>query len=438
MNSQPIELQPAEPSTDGAGRVRVRTLVVTRWLAVFGQLATLLIVSEAMHVKMPMLPAMLAVGCSGALNLYVGLRRGLGGWHSDREAAAFLAYDILQLAALLYLTGGLTNPFALLMLVPVTISATILSLGSTVGLGLLAFGCISLLSATHLPLPWPTPDFSLPPIYNLAMWISLVLGMTFLMFYAWRVAEEARRMSAALAATQLALGNEQELSALGALAAATAHELGTPLGTIALIGKELSREVADNPSLSEDIELLNNQAARCRDILAQLSRNPRAGADRSIVLMRIDALAAELAEVHQRSGVDIEVTATPLNNSEAPPPVLRRSPELVQGLGNLIENAVEFARHQVRIETAWNDVAVRIDISDDGRGFTSQVLTAIGEPYISTRPGDGRMGLGVFISKTLLERTGATLRFANSSRSGGARIIISWPRELIESRQDVA
>ncbi|HZD26756.1 MAG TPA: ActS/PrrB/RegB family redox-sensitive histidine kinase [Alphaproteobacteria bacterium] len=415
------------------GRVRVRTLVLTRWFAVAGQLTTLMVISEGLHLRLPMLPAMAAVACSAALNLWLSLQRGLNGWHSDREAAAFLGYDILQLAVLLYLTGGMANPFALLFLVPVTISATILSLGSTIGLGLAAFVCISVLSLVHLPLPWPEPGLILPPLYLLASWTSVALGMLFLMLYAWRVAEESRRMSDALTATQLALSREQELSALGGLAAAAAHELGTPLGTIALVAKELAREVGSDGVLADDIALLNSQADRCREILARLARNPRAaGADQGLAFLPFDALAEEIAEVHRREDIDIQVLRQPLGAAATSVPVVRRSPEMVQGLGNLIENAAEFARAEVRIEVAWSDGSVSLTITDDGPGFAPEVLGVIGEPYISSRPGRGRMGLGVFISKTLLERTGATLRFSNRPRGRGAEVVIVWPRAVIE------
>ena len=416
------------------GRVRVRTLVITRWLAVTGQLATLLVVSEGMQVELPMLPALAAVACSAALNVGLSLRRGLNGWHSEREAAAFLAYDILQLAVLLYLTGGLENPFALLMLVPVTIAATIFSLASTVALGVLVFACISVLFAWHLPLPWPAPGLRIPALYMLAVWVSLVLGMAFLMFYAWRVAKEARHMSDALAATQAALSREQELSALGGLAAAAAHELGTPLGTIALVSGELARQIGNDPELGDDIGLLNSEAARCREILARLARNPQGGIDQRIANMPIDALVAQIAESRQSGDIAVRCHGRPADGDSDAPPLVRRSAELVQGLGNLIENAIEFARTEVAIEASWSPGEVQLTIADDGPGFPPEVLDAIGEPYISTRPERGRMGLGLFISTTLLQRTGASVGFSNRQRGRGAVVVITWPRSIIEAQ----
>ena len=414
------------------GRVRIRTLVITRWIAVGGQVVTLLVVSEGLRAELPMAWAMGAAGASAALNIWIGLKSGLTGWHSDRAAALYLAYDILQLAVLLYLTGGLGNPFSLLLLVPVTISATILSLGSTVSLTLLAFICISFLSVLHLPLPWPGASLILPPIFTLGTWVALALGMAFLSFYAWRVAEEARRMSDALAETQLALAREQSLSSLGALAAAAAHELGTPLGTIALVGKELAAELPADSSHGEDVRLLNSQVARCRDILAKLASDPTGGEGEPFPEVTIRAMILALAETLGREGVLFEVTAQGDTAIQSEEPIVRRSAELQQGLANLIDNAFEFARHVVRADVTWEGNEVRIEISDDGPGFPADILGELGEPYISSRREQGRMGLGVFISKTLLERTGATVRFANRRRGGGAVVAISWPRIAID------
>lgn len=418
--------------TPAPGRVRVQTLVVSRWVAVAGQVVSLLVVSEGLDAPLPMTWAMAAVACSAALNVWVGLRRGLGGWHSERTAACYLGYDLLQLTTLLYLTGGLENPFSLLILVPVTISATILGLGSTVSLSLLAFVCVSLLAVFHLPLPFPEPGFGLPWLFILGTWVALTLGIAFLSFYAWRVAEEARQMSDALAETQLTLAREQRLSSLGALAAAAAHELGTPLGTIALVARELARELPAESDQAEDVELLNSQVARCREILARLARDPAGGEDATYARIALRTMVAATAEAVQRDGVSFEVRSENGLAGQLAEPIIRRSPEMQQGLANLIENAFEFARGEVQIIVGRDEETFRLEIADDGPGFAPGVLGLLGEPYVSTRRQAGRMGLGVFISKTLLERTGADVRFANRSRGAGARVTISWPRAAIE------
>ncbi len=425
------------PSTHGRpamGQVRVRTLLTIRWLAIGGQLIALLVVDGYLEFDLPILPAMLAIAASVVVNFWIIARYRLSDWHNDRAAAGYLAYDILQLAVLLYLTGGLDNPFALLFLVPVTISATILSQRSTIFLGLLAVLCVSTLALVHLPLPWPAPGFRLPPLYAAAIWLSLVVGTALLMFYAWRVADEARRMSDALAATQETLSKEQELSALGGLAAAAAHELGTPLGTIALITKELLRDQKLVGETHTDLEVLDGEVARCREILAGLARNPSAGADPAVSRMGFDALINDVARKYGNGDKTVQVTA----HAGTPPPLVRRSPELIQGLGNLIENAMDFAVSQVDLEITWDDDFVELSISDNGPGFPPNILSLLGDPYISTRPGSGRMGLGVFISKTLLERTGANLHFFNRKQGSGATVVIRWPRNIIDLAESEA
>ncbi len=418
----------------GRTRARVRTLVMIRWLAIAGQSVSLIVVAALLEVEMAMTPAVIAVACSAVLNLFIGWRLGLNGWHNELEAMGFLGYDILQLSVLLYLTGGLHNPFAVLLLAPVTISATILGVLSTVGLGVLAFVCVSFLAFHHLPMPWPFGVFDLPPSYSLAIWLALTVCMTFLMFYAWRVAQESRRMSDALAATQLALAREQELSSLGALAAGAAHALGTPLGTIALVVKEMRHETEDSDDMADDLVLLQGQVDRCRNILSELSNRGYAEEDPQFNQQSMNVIAMTAAEPYRQDGIVIQGIEKSHDRDDRPP-LLRRSPELLQGLSNIIENAVDFARERVEIESDWDDQQVILKIRDDGPGFAADIYAMLGDPYVSTRRERGGMGLGVFISKTLLERTGATVRFANVKGGHGAEVTITWQRSDIEVRE---
>ncbi len=421
-------MTPTGMSHPAMGQVRVRTLLLIRWLAIAGQLMALLLVDVFLEFELPMNPALGAIGASAVVNLWIIAWPGLSHWHRDGAAAGYLAFDIGQLAVLLYLTGGLDNPFALLFLVPVTISATILSRRSTTYLGLLALACVSMLAFFHLPLPWPSPGFTLPPLYAAGIWLSLVVGTAFLMFYAWRVAEEARRMSDALAATQETLAKERQMSAVGSLAAAAAHELGTPLGTIALIAKELLHDQPVGEKFHADLEILDGEVARCRDILTQLARNPSGGADPAVSRLPFDALINDAADQYGNDDAAIRVTG----KATTPAPLVRRSPELIQGLGNLIENATDFAASHVDLASNWDENLVELSITDDGPGFAANILDLLGDPYISTRPGAGRMGLGVFISKTLLERTGASLHFFNHKQGQGATVVIRWPRHIMD------
>jgi len=405
--------------------LRLRTLILLRWLAVAGQAGALFVVSIVLGFPMPTLAIAMPIAASVLLNLVLQVAYPATKRLSDREAGLYLAYDVLQLAALLYLTGGLQNPFAFLILVPVTISATILDLGLTIGLGALALACVTLLSFLHLPLPWRGDPFDLDPIYVVGIWTSLALGMGFIITYAWRVAAEARRLSSAVAATRDALAKEQQLSALGALAAAAAHELGTPLATIAVVARELADEIGDGPH-GEDVRILLTQSKRCREILSQLSRRPEDMQDTTFSVLPLTTLVEAAAAPHLRRGLRFDIDAT----GEDPEPMLRRAPEIIHGLGNLVENAMRFAREQVTIMIDWDGDDVVVAVSDDGPGFPAEVLESLGEPYVTTRKGEG-LGLGVFIAKTLIEHSGGQISFFN--RVGrGAEVAIRWPRGILD------
>ncbi|MCP4299402.1 MAG: HAMP domain-containing histidine kinase [Gammaproteobacteria bacterium] len=279
-----------------------------------------------------------------------------------------------------------------------------------------------------MALPWADGNLILPFRYMLGIWVSINFGVAFLIFYAWRVAEESRIMSDALTETQFALSREREISSLGALAAATAHELGTPLGTIALVTQELAREFPDDTEHGKEFVLLTDQVNRCREMLAQLTKNPHQHLDATNSRMSIDTLASFIADRHPKE--DIEITIA--NRGDGQPPLVTKTAELVHGIGNFIDNATEFASTRVEIEIEWDEQEIRLTIMDDGPGFPAGIVDLLGEPYISTRSGTGRMGLGVFVSKTLLERTGANMRFFNRGSDRGAAVAISWSRHVID------
>jgi two-component system sensor histidine kinase RegB len=296
---------------------------------------------------------------------------------------------------------------------------------------LLALACISVLSGFHMPLPWRGAAPHLPELYVAGIWAALVLGMVFISVYAWRLAEEARRMADALAETQIVLSREQKMSALGGLAAAAAHELGTPLGTIALVAKEVKNQLPEGSKMAEDMAPIAEQTARCRDILGQLSRSPEAeGLGEQFSHVTLTALVQEAVEPHCGGGVVIDIETL----GDGAPPMVQRHPEILHGLGNFIENAVDFAAARVVVRADWRNAGLGVEIIDDGPGFASDILGRLGEPYITSRKlsddGGGGLGLGVFIAKTLLERTGAEIEFRNQL-GGGAKVGISWPRAEI-------
>ena len=411
-----------------AGRVSLRTLTFIRWVAIAGQLAALLVVRYGLGFDLPLVPALAVVGASVVLNLLVSLRRPPRRRLRDTEAALYLAFDVVQLTALLYLAGGLSNPFSLMILAPITVSATVLTRRSTLALCILAVVCATVIGVRHYPLPWSGAGLDLPLLYTAGIWAAVVLGTVFAAAYAGSVAEEGRRMSDALSATQLALAREQRLSALGALAAAAAHELGSPLATIAVTTKELAREVPADSPFADDIQILQAESDRCRDILARLTRRGEAEDDSPFSVMPVAALVEAVAAPYRSDAVALVFDAR--GTEDVAEPQAMRSPELVHGLGNIIQNAVQFARRAVHIETVWGTDTVRVTVRDDGPGFPPAMLDRIGEPYMSTRGQTGEhMGLGIFIAQVLLEQTGAVLKFGNNR---GAEVGVAWPRAHLE------
>ena len=416
---------PSVPAPATGGRVRLRTLIIVRWIGIAGQVAALGLVRYGLGYSLPIAWAVAAVGASAAFNLWLSTGEARRRLLSDRMAAAQLGYDMLQLAVLLYLTGGLGNPFAVLILAPVTVSATVLSRGSTISLSALALGIVAILAGYHLPLPWPDGGFRLEPLFILGLMLALGTAVLFIAAYVSSVAEEARRMSDALSATQMALDRERRLSAVGALAAAAAHELGTPLGTIALVAHEIARELPAESPITGDVALLQSEARRCREILAELAARP-SQEDGAFGPLPPAALIETVAAPYRRRTVGFRI------ESEGEIPPLPASPELSHGLANLLQNAFEFARSEVLVRLAAEGSAIRVAILDDGPGFDPALLDQLGTPYISSGAAGRRshgehMGLGVFIAVTLLERTGARLSFRNRP-TGGSEAVIRWDR----------
>src|SRR3954468_23606426 len=417
--------------------VRLDTILRLRWLTALGQLAAIFIVSQGMDFDLPVIPCVAIVGLSAVANLALQIAFNPMQRLEPVYAAALLALNIVELAALLFLTGGLQNPFSFLFLAPVLISATALPIRLTIAIGILAVACASALVFFHLPLPWDSEDpLVLPPIYLLGVWLSILLAIGVTSLYAFQVTEEARKLSDALAATELVTTREQHLTQSDGLAAAAAHELGTPLSTIFLISRELEKTVHDNDHLAADLKTLREQAQRCRDILAKITQLSSSGApfDR----MPLSTLIEETVAPHRDFGVAIKVRLAVAVTRE---PVGIRNPAILYGVGNIVENAVDFAHTTVEVNAWWNNDTVEIVISDDGPGFAPDIIKRIGEPYLSRRrsaeesENDHRgLGLGVFIARTLLERTGAKVSFTNRVfPDHGAVVHIVWPRDRFEA-----
>jgi len=417
------------PDPMQARLLRLNTLIRLRWMAIVGQSAAVIFVAYSLKFPLPVSPCFVLIALSAWLNLFLGFRHPATHRLPPNASFAILLFDALQLAGLLYMTGGLTNPFSLLMTVPVVISATSLPLTLTTMLGTIVVAAVTLLSFFHLPLPWGSGmDLPLPFLYVFGVWIALVSSIAFTGIFAWRVAQEARLLATALSETELVLQREQHLSALDGLAAAAAHELGTPLATIALVAKEMQRSLGGDPRFSEDVALLRTQSERCREILKRLT-SLSSESEAHMARLPLTSLIEEVIAPHRDFGIAIKLEPGPQSGSE---PVSRRNPGVIYGLGNLVENAVDFARSTVTIRWRWDDRFVTIELRDDGPGFPLEVADRIGEPYMTTRPSSdegGGLGLGLFIAKTLLERSGAEITFANASEPGiGATVTIKWPR----------
>lgn len=420
--------------TRSANHLRMRTLIRLRTLAIIGQSVTVLGVAYGFGFPLPVASCFLLIACLALLNIALRVKYPATHRLSPATSTLILGLDILQLFGLLFITGGLSNPFAVLVCVPVIVAAASLPVRNIVVLGITAVAAVTVLAFYHRPLPWyPGEAFTAPLVLIAGNWIAIVSTAAFAAFYAYRVSAEAQELADALVATEFTLQREQHLSALDGLAAAAAHELGTPLATITVVAREMERALAGDERFGEDVQLLRSQSERCRDIMRRLTTLASAD-EEHMRRLPLSSLIEEVIAPHREFGVDIQVEHQDGRRGE---PVGQRNAGIVYGLGNLVENAVDFAKSTVTVETECTDDQVIIRIEDDGPGFSSVVLSRIGDPYVTQRqqnsdPSAGGLGLGLFIAKTLLERSGATLNFANREDAAGARVTIKWPRKAME------
>jgi two-component system, sensor histidine kinase RegB len=438
---------------DGS-RLRLQTTIRLRWFAVIGQIVAIVFVFFFLNFDLPIGWCLLFIALSAWLNIFLRLLFPVRYRLDSGPATLLLAYDICQLSALLYLTGGIENPFTVLLIAPVTVSAANLRPRNTVLLGCIALAAAASLIVFHQPLPWFAGlELGLPTLYKIGVVAGLASCMMFIALYGGLLSKEGRQMSAALAATELVLAREQKLHALDGLAAAAAHELGTPLSTIVLVTGELQRETVAGSPQADDLALLRSQAQRCRDILQTLTRKPSEN-DPLHASLTVGQLIEEAVAPHRAMTISIEIDAGAYVGGEPrhtdagsnmSEPVGERRPGLIYGVANLIENAVEFARSKVQVTARWNEREVMIAISDDGPGIAPEVIEALGEPYVTTRRNSGSkadeskatgLGLGFFIAKTLLERSGAGVAVANNTAlAQGACVTLTWQRHIFEGTE---
>lgn len=434
--------------------VRMRTLVTLRWFAIVGQVAAIFVAVQVLDLQLEVGLATLVIVVSvianlGSTYIYPESKR-----LSETEATLWLVFDLAQLGLLLFLTGGLNNPFAMLLLAPVTIAATVLHLSNTLFLGLTAVTITTVISRYSFPIADADGVvLMLPDLFQLGFWAAVLISLVFLSLYARQVTTEMHAMGEALLATQHALSREQKLTDLGGVIAAAAHELGTPLATIKLVSSELMEELENHPELLEDAQLIGSQADRCRDILQSMGR---AGKDDLMLRQApVEAVIREAAEPHLHRGKSVEFHIAPAEGARVNQPVISRRPEIIHGIRNLIQNAVDFSKSEVTVALSWTQDHITVEISDNGDGFPQSVLGRIGDPYVrrrrlsqdvANRPGYEGMGLGLFIAKTLLERSGARLTFSNRRRhghaswtgqaTGGAIVVVIWPHNALQENDD--
>ncbi|MBW8816102.1 MAG: ActS/PrrB/RegB family redox-sensitive histidine kinase [Caulobacterales bacterium] len=420
------------------GHLRVRTLVSVRWMVVGGEVALIAAMAFVLGYHGPYLACLGVIATGAVLNLITGavwpMPRVLG----DREALGQLSFDLLQVSALMGLIGGTANPFVLVLIAPVTLAAATLPLRPVLLVGGLASVLSLGLAVVSLPYPAVSPEPRLSLEYRLISAVANIAGIALVAGYVRQSVVEAARMALALDVTQAVLSREQRLSALGALAAAAAHELGTPLATISIVAKEMTRE-APTAQVKEDAELLMQQAERCRDILRRLAATPDKATDEVHERLSLRQLVQEVIEPHTNASKEVRVEAIVTGAKNVKTPDVRRLPEITHAFTSFVENAVDFAQSEILVSARFDAETITIEVRDDGPGFAPEILAKLGEPYVTSRPGaEGSrtghigMGLGFFISKTLLERTGATVSFQNG-KPRGAIVSARWARSELEA-----
>lgn len=411
-------------------------LLFMRWVIIAAEIVAVVVFGFALHLPVPFEALTVAILASTLFNLAVTIFHGASAPPSEGENAVYLAFDTLQLAAIFWLTGGSSNPFCLALVLPVRMAGVMLSprLGGAITVGALAL--IAGMTIWATPMPWAIgAAITLPLSYRITCGIAVSVGVLFGYGFGRWTARQAARMELALGITETVLAREQRLSALGALAAATAHELGSPLATIAVVARELSRDAPEGP-LRDDALLVVSQVSRCRDILQRLAQGPEATNSIAHDIPLSELLRQAATGLTSARSVAIETWCSgPPGVAE---PSLRRKPELLHAVHCLSENALDFATTKVELHAAFDAAWVTLNVCDDGPGFAPEILPKLGEPYVTSRADADPagvehvgLGLGVFIAKTFLERTGASVSFNNSS-AGGAHVAVRWPRRAIE------
>ena len=401
-----------------------KTLVNLRWIAIIGQLLAINFVYFFLKLDLPIIGTHIIISIGFITNIILQFKIKTNQL-KDFNSALFLVYDLLQLSTLLYLTGGIFNPFSLLIIIPTIVSSTFLSMGTTIILGTVTTGLLFFLKKYYKMLPGSDiHSFNFPEYYLAGALVSIIIGLVFLSYFGIKFSGEKKKRSEALDKLQEVMVKEYELDSLGGQAAAAAHSLGTPLATISVVAKELKKEIGDRSKHSKDLDLLISQAKRCSEILKQISKKEIID-DQFINLIKVEDLLEEII-ISFKENTDKKITL--FENEDKNKINIKRSPEIVYGLRNFIGNAIKFADEEVIIKLISDDEILKLSINDDGPGFAEDIIKLIGEPYLKSKKTNNKagLGLGIFLGKTLLERKNAQLDFYNKEDLKGALVIISW------------
>ena len=400
------------------------TLTILRYIAIIGQILAVSIVFYYLNLPVPIMESYLIISFGLVTNLYLQFGIKINQL-KDFYAAPFLLYDLIQLSALLYLTGGIFNPFSFLLVIPAIVSSTFLSMGTTIILGLITSLLLFILSSYYLPLPG-VDLMSFPEIYKVGILVSILIGLIFLSYFGIRFSGEKKKTEEAFKKLQEVIYKEYELESLGGQAAAAAHSLGTPLATISVVAKELKKEIGDNNELSKDIDLLISQSKRCSEILKRISKK-QIEEDKFFSTTKLEDLLEEIINSFKETSSKEIILVSDNDKNKIK---IQRSAEMIYGLRNFIGNAIKFSKSKVNIFLMSDDKEIKITVNDDGPGFPKDIIKSLGEPYIKSRSlelnSNSGLGLGTFLGKTLLERQNAKLFFKDDKNLGGASVVISW------------
>ncbi len=410
-------------------QIKLLTLINIRWAAILGQFITISIVYFYFNFNFKIEYCYLLVLFSFVLNIFLQIRSKKTDLLSNKQATFSILYDLFQLFGLLFLTGGLTNPFSILIVAPITIAAGFLNLRSSILIGIFSVLLIVILSLFYTELPGLPKNYLFPKFYIFGLALALCTAIVFLAIYSQRLAIESSQRNEAFNVLQQIFLREQELRSLGGLAAAAAHELGTPLNTISLVAKELKKELGSNKKFNQDLDLLISQSQRCGEILKQISRNPHAEkVDKFLDKASFKIIVHEIID----SFKDLSKKKIIINEEEYKKDYLiTKKIEIIYSLKNIIDNALKFSSNKIMISLVSNEDELRIKVEDDGVGFSNQILGFLGDPYIKSKSLDNNsegLGLGIFIAKIFLERLSAVINFYNLENKG-AGVDIFWKKK---------